>query len=229
MSVAELAVVAGFWCSKRSSPPFPRLLQKQQGNSSMGAAGGRVELQLMPLSPEDAHASMMQFGGPASKPASNGGSWGAGDGSVSDPICAAMAHLAVFHCFPLECVCVCGCMAALFSRYQRRQIVARGGQHMLVPPCLPSWRPVAFFFRPRSFPNPHCACCVCCLRPICCSSHNIPDPLPHPLPVYPLGNTLNSASCTFNPKKTPDSPTSASRRRTTRRSLWASSSCCMRL
>jgi hypothetical protein len=56
--------------------------KKQQRNSAMAAAGGQVDLQLIPMSPEEAHANMMQFGGPAS----HSGSWGEGNDSVSQPV-----------------------------------------------------------------------------------------------------------------------------------------------
>ena len=57
----------------------PKLSKMQQRNSAMAAAGGQVDLQLIPMSPEEAHANMMQFGGPAS----HSGSWGEGNDSVS--------------------------------------------------------------------------------------------------------------------------------------------------
>jgi len=50
---------------------------EQQRNSAMAAAGGQVDLQLIPMSPEEAHANMMQFGGPAS----HSGSWAEGNDS----------------------------------------------------------------------------------------------------------------------------------------------------
>ena len=56
-----------------------KLSKMQQRNSAMAAAGGQVDLQLIPMSPEEAHANMMQFGGPAS----HSGSWGEGNDSVS--------------------------------------------------------------------------------------------------------------------------------------------------